>query len=60
MKILNEKKETVYKMDFEISKEEERLLLDHYKKNCPKKDKKNFKMEWSVIDLMKKFIAENK
>ena len=59
MKIINEKKETIYKMDLEMSKEEEKLLLEHYKKNCPKKDKKNLKMEWSIIDLLKKFIAEN-
>ena len=59
MKILNEKKETVYRMDLDMTKEEQRLLLDHYKVNCPKKDKKNLKMEWAVIDLLKKFIEEN-
>ena len=58
MKVLREKRETVYKMDMEMSKEEQRMLIDHYKKNCPKKDKKNLKMEWSVIDLLKNYIKE--
>jgi hypothetical protein len=58
MQILKEKKEVVYKTDIDISKVEEKLLLKHYKENCPKSVKKNLKLEWAIVNLLENYIKE--
>jgi len=54
MNIIDEKEETFYNMEMEFSKKEEKMMLGHYKTCCPKIEKKRLKIEWSVVDILKK------
>ena len=56
MKIIKEKTEKICKMDLELEKDEEKLLLKYFKKHGTAQDLKNMKMEWSFIKMMEEFV----
>jgi len=58
MEILSEKEEKVVKWELDLSKDEEKLLISYATDNMPKETKRNFLMEWALIDLIKKYIEE--
>jgi len=54
MEILSEKEEKVIKWDIELPEDEERLLVHYAIDNMSKNVWKNFRIEWALIDIIKK------
>ena len=60
MEILNEKEETMVKMEVDMSTDEINGLVDYFDTNCPFNVKINQKVSWAMADILTKQMNKEK
>jgi hypothetical protein len=59
MDILDEKDERVVRMDINLDKTEQKLLMRYFKENCTKEEHESLKMEWAFVKLLEEFVEKH-